>query len=112
MSPGSASGCFCPGGHLVRLAQVPVAVAGGLVALLLPVVVARIISGIPLAGARYSQELGAYYQGSLLSRIVHVAPRGLWQMLSTALPATLVPYLSPLPSTVTGPTCGRSSPGW
>ncbi len=72
-------------------------VAGGLVVLLLPVVIARIASGVPIAGSRYSQELGAFYQGGLLSRVVHVAPHGLWQMLSTALPATLVPYLSPLP---------------
>jgi hypothetical protein len=55
------------------------------------------MAGIPVVGARYSQELGTYYQGGLVGRIVHVAPRGLWQMLSTALPATLVPYLSPLP---------------
>ncbi len=73
------------------------AVAAGTVALLVPVAVARIMAGIPIVGARYSQELGTYYQGGLVGRIVHVAPRGLWQMLSTALPATLVPYLSPLP---------------
>ena len=73
------------------------AVAAGVVALLVPVAVARLIAGVPLVGARYSQELGSYYQGGLVGRIVHVAPHGLWQMLSTALPATLVPYLSPLP---------------
>ena len=72
-------------------------VAVGTVALLLPVVVARLVGGVPLAGSRYSQELGTYYQGGLASRLVHVAPHGIWQMLSTALPATLVPYLSPLP---------------
>jgi hypothetical protein len=73
------------------------AVAAGVVALLVPVVVARLIAGVPLVGARYSQELGTYYQGGMVGRLLHVAPRGLWQMLSTALPATLVPYLSPLP---------------
>jgi hypothetical protein len=72
-------------------------VAGGVVALLLPVALARISEGIPLAGSRYSQELGGYYHGGLVDRVLHVAPHALWQLLSTALPATLVPYLSPLP---------------
>jgi hypothetical protein len=72
-------------------------VAGGAVVLLLPVVVARLSAGVPLAGSRYSQELGGYYHGGLLDRLLHVAPHALWQLLSTALPATLVPYLSPLP---------------
>jgi hypothetical protein len=74
-----------------------VAVAGGVVALLLPVVVARIVAGVPITGARYSAELGAYYHGGMVSRLIHVTPHGLWQMVSTALPATLVPYGSPLP---------------
>jgi hypothetical protein len=82
------------------------AVAGGTVLLLLPVAAARIMAHVPLVGARYSQELGTYYQGGLVGRIVHVAPHGLWQMLSTALPATLVPYLSPLP------IYGRDSDLW
>jgi hypothetical protein len=73
------------------------AVAAGVIALLMPVVVARIVAGVPITGARYSAELGAYYHGSMLSRLVHVTPHGLWQMFSTALPATLVPYGSPLP---------------
>jgi hypothetical protein len=72
-------------------------VAGGVVALLVPVVVARLAGGVPLAGSHYSQELGVYYQGGLVDRLTHVAPHALWQLLSTALPATLVPYLSPLP---------------
>ncbi len=72
-------------------------VAVGVAALLAPVVVARLATGVPVAGARYSQELGGFYQGGLLDRLIHVAPHALWQLLSTALPATLVPYLSPLP---------------
>jgi hypothetical protein len=72
-------------------------VAGGTIVLLLPVVIARLSSGVPLAGSRYSQELGGYYHGGLIDRLLHVAPHALWQLLSTALPATLVPYLSPLP---------------
>ncbi len=74
-----------------------VAVGAGAALLLLPVVVARVVGGVPLAGSRYSQELGSYYHGGLINRLIHVAPHGLWQMLSTALPATVVPYLSPLP---------------
>jgi hypothetical protein len=73
------------------------AVGVGVGLLLLPVVVARLIAGVPLAGSRYSLELGGYYRGGFADRVFHVAPHALWQMLSTALPATLVPYLSPLP---------------
>lgn len=74
-------------------------VAGGVALSLVPVVVARLIAGVPLAGARYSQELGGYYSGGLLGRLVHVLPSSTLHLLSTALPATLVPYLEPLPIT-------------
>jgi hypothetical protein len=80
-----------------RLSRAAFVVVGSAL-LLVPVAVARIVTGVPLAGSRYSQELGGYYQGGLLSRVVHVAPHGLWQMLSTAIPWTLVPYRSPLPT--------------
>lgn len=66
--------------------------------LLLPVVVARAVAGVPIAGARYSEELGGYYQGGLVNRLLHVLPHGVWQMFSTAPAVTLVPYLSPLPT--------------
>ena len=49
------------------------AVAGGSLLLLLPVAVARLAAGVPLAGARYSQELGAYYSNTLFDRLGHVA---------------------------------------
>lgn len=79
-----------------RWARTALLVAG--VALtLLPVVVARLSAGVPLAGARYSQELGGYYQGGLLKRLVDVVPGSTWHLLSTAIPATVVPYLEPLP---------------
>ena len=81
-------------GRYFRMAAL---VAAGVAALLVPVIVARLTAGVPLAGSRYSQELGGYYHGGLLSRLVHVAPHSVWQLTSTALPATLVPYLSPLP---------------
>ena len=64
---------------------------------LVPVVVARSIAGVPLAGARYSQELGGFYQGGLLSRLEHVLPGSAQHLFATAIPATLVPYLEPLP---------------
>lgn len=73
-------------------------VAAGSAALLVPVLVARAASGTPIAGSRYSEELGAYYHGGLGGRLIHVVPHGLWQMLTTAVGATLVPYLSPLPT--------------
>ncbi|HEX4865489.1 MAG TPA: hypothetical protein VFV02_15570 [Acidimicrobiales bacterium] len=84
-----------PGGSGIRRAS---ALISSFVVLLLPVVIARAMAGVPIAGSRYSQELGGYYQGGLLSRLVHVLPHGIWQMFSTAVAVTLVPYLSPLPT--------------
>jgi hypothetical protein len=75
----------------------PLAVGLGVAALLLPVVVARLVAGIPLTGSRYSTELGAYYQGNFIHRIFYVLPHSGWHLLVTAIPATLIPYLSPLP---------------
>ncbi len=76
----------------------PLAVSLGVVALLLPVLVARLIAGVPaLTGSRYSTELGAYYHGNLVHRVVYVLPHSGWHLLVTAIPATLTPYLSPLP---------------
>jgi hypothetical protein len=72
-------------------------VAGGTVVLLAPVGIARLVTGTPVAGSRYSQELGGYYSGGVVDRLIHVVPSALFHMLSTALPATLVPYLEPLP---------------
>lgn len=81
-----------------------VAVVGGCAVLLLPVVVLRLVGGVALAGSRYSQELGGYYSGGLVARLVHVAPTALAQYFSTALPASIVPSGSPLPQT--GPWAG------
>lgn len=75
-----------------------VAVISTSAVLLLPVVIARVVAGVPVAGARYSAELGGYYQGGLASRLLHVLPHSVWQMFSTAVAVTLVPYLSPLPT--------------
>ena len=72
-------------------------VAGGVALLVSPVLIARVVAGVPLAGSRYSQELGGYYHGGVMDRLVHVVPTALSHLLSTALPAALVPYLSPLP---------------
>lgn len=72
-------------------------VAGGVAVVLSPVVAARLLAHVPLAGSRYSQELGGYYHGGLVDRLVHVVPQAFSHLLSTALPATLIPYLSPWP---------------
>ena len=72
-------------------------VGGGVGLLLLPVVAVRLASGTPLAGARYSFELGGYYHGGLLERLTGVVPSGLWQLLTQAIPRLLVPYGSPFP---------------
>jgi hypothetical protein len=71
----------------------------GVAVSLVPVVVDRLATGIPLAGARYSQELGGYYEGGFLKRLVDVVPGSAWHLVSTAIPATIVPYLEPLPLT-------------
>jgi hypothetical protein len=74
------------------------ALGGGVVFLLLPVIVARLATGVPIAGSLYSGELGGYYHGGLLSRVAHVLPSSTWDLLATAIPATVVPYLDPLPT--------------
>lgn len=84
------------GRHTKRLARAAL-LAGGVGLTLVPVVVSRLSAGIPLAGSRYSMELGAFYSGGLANRLHHVLPASLWHLLSTAVPATLVPYLEPLP---------------
>jgi hypothetical protein len=73
------------------------ALAGGVGVTLVPVIVARMAAGIPLAGSRYSQELGGFYQGGLLHRLRDVVPGSTLHLLASAIPATLVPYLEPLP---------------
>ena len=82
--------------HRRRLARAAV-LAAGVGLLVLPVVVARLVAGVPLAGSRYTMELGGFYQGGLVERVLHVLPQSAWQLLATAIPATIVPYLTPLP---------------
>jgi hypothetical protein len=82
---------------LQRRVRQAVAAVVGTAILLTPVVAARLVAGVPLAGARYSQELGLYYSGTgLRGRLGHVVS-GFGHYLSTALPATVVPYGAPLP---------------
>jgi hypothetical protein len=71
----------------------------GVGASLIPVVAARAVAGVPLAGTRYSAELGAFYTGGLAGRIRHVVPQAFHQYVSMALPASLVPRWAPLPQT-------------
>lgn len=72
-------------------------VAGGVMASLIPVIVARLILGKPIAGSLYTMQLSVYYQGGFFSRLLHVAPHSVWHLFATAIPATIVPYLAPLP---------------
>jgi hypothetical protein len=81
---------------LQRQVRKAIAVAGGSLLLLAPVAIARLVAGVPLAGARYSQELGSYYTNNLFDRIGHVA-HGFVSWFSTALPATVLPWGGPLP---------------
>ncbi len=71
--------------------------AVGVAATLAPVLAARLVLGKPLAGTLYTMQLSVYYQGGLFQRLLHVAPHSVWHLFSTAIPATIVPYLSPLP---------------
>jgi hypothetical protein len=73
------------------------AVAGGAILLLSPVVVARLVAHVPLAGERYSQQLGSTYTGGLLDRLIHVVPDGVRTNLGTALPRSVVEFGSPFP---------------
>ena len=73
------------------------AVGVGLIAFLVPVAVARLIDHVPLAGARYSEQLGSTYQRGLLQRLIHVVPGGIDTYLGTALPRSVVEFGSPLP---------------
>jgi hypothetical protein len=78
-----------------------VAVAGGAVLLLVPVVVARLVAHVPVAGDRYSQQLGSTYTGGLLGRLIHVVPDGVRTYVGTALPRSVVEFGSPFPDTGT-----------
>jgi hypothetical protein len=71
--------------------------AAGAFISVLPVLIARLVVGLPLAGDRYSMELGGFYQGGLIDRLLHVLPGSVQTLFSTAIPATLVPYYGPLP---------------
>jgi hypothetical protein len=73
-------------------------VIGGCALLLVPVLVARHIGGVPLEGSRYSAELGGYYHGGLASRLFHVVPTSFGHYFRVALPATVIPHGSPLPT--------------
>ncbi len=79
-----------------------VAVAVGALVLLLPLLLARAAAHMPLLGSRYSQELGGYYSGGLVDRLLHVAPTALHQYFAVALPASIVPRGAPLPELGTG----------
>lgn len=73
------------------------AVFGGSALLLMPVLLARHLGGVPLAGSRYSQELGSYYSGGWVDRLTHVLPSSFVHYFTVALPNTVLPHGSPVP---------------
>ncbi len=75
-------------------------VAGSMIALLVPVAIGRLASGVPLLGTRYSTELGGYYGGGVVGRLVHVLPAALATYVTNALPRSILPFGSPFPQTL------------
>jgi hypothetical protein len=67
-------------------------------AALMPIVLGRLATGVPVAGSRYSSELGGYYRGGSLHRLALV-PQGIAEWCFDALPSALVPTDSPLDAT-------------
>jgi len=82
---------------LRRMWRKAVAVSAGVGALLAPVVIARLIVGVPVTGARYSQEFGQFYQGGWWHRVVYTVPQEAWSLLIRWLPLSVVPDGSPIP---------------
>ena len=70
--------------------------AAGCTALLMPIVVARLATGTPISGSRYSDEIGGYYQGDLIHRVIVAVPVGAARFLFDALPSAIVPTDSPV----------------
>lgn len=74
-------------------------VAGGTALLVAPVLVARAAIGVPLAGARYSSELGTYFRGGVWAHLGTAVYHGIDQLVVGALPQTLLPTgIPPLPT--------------
>jgi hypothetical protein len=65
-------------------------------ALVAPIVVARLLTGTPIAGSRYSDEIGAYLSGGFLHRLVLIVPEGIGKFFFDALPSAVVPSDSPV----------------
>ncbi len=66
----------------------------GTAALLAPIAAARLVTATPVAGARYSSEIGGYLGGSILHQLA-VVPMGFFQFVFYALYAAVVPVNSP-----------------
>jgi len=65
--------------------------AGATAVLLVPVALVRLAGHTPLLGTRYSDELGGYYSGGLLHRVVNVFPHAAVLFVRAALPRSIVP---------------------
>jgi hypothetical protein len=68
----------------------------GTVALVLPIAIARIVTSTPLPGSRYASELGGYYRGGFVHRILVIVPTGVGKLFFDALPSAILPTDTPL----------------
>ena len=81
-----------------RMRGKAIAVAAGVGVTFLPILVARLVSGVNLLGSRYANEFGGAFEGGL----VHLVRHALSTYANLALPQTVVPTsVSPLP--IVGP---------
>jgi hypothetical protein len=71
-----------------RKAVIAAGVPGVLFLVLLGV---RALAGANLVGSRYSRDLGGAFEGGLVTRAVHLAPRAAWSYFSQAIPRSIVP---------------------
>jgi hypothetical protein len=70
--------------------------AAGTATLLAPIAIARIVTSTPLAGSRYASELGGYYSGGFVHRILVIVPTGVGKLFFDALPSAILPTDGPL----------------
>lgn len=71
------------------------AAAAGCGVLLLPIAVARLVTGVPLAGARYTTQITGYLGGGIFHELI-VLPMGALEFVFYALFAAVTPTDSPL----------------
>lgn len=65
-------------------------------ALLSPILIARILTHTPIAGARYASEISGYYSGGIVERLLVAIPVGIGKLIFDAIPSAIVPTDAPL----------------